>query len=177
MYIHGSIDNEGKLNSSMIVLDVGAYMGFNADKGEMGFGTREIVSDKTVNVYQYKDYFARIYKNETRTEYYGGEWGHGKYEGNGTKIGANYNYTGEWLAGKMNGHGRIDFLTGEVYIGYFQNNTFHGNGTMQYSNSRQNHVFEGEWKNHHRWTGIYTDKTKPCTKNYEGGKIIENSCT
>ena len=161
----------------MIVLDVGAYMGFNADKGEMGFGTREIVSDKTVNVYQYKDYFARIYKNETRTEYYGGEWVHGKYEGNGTKIGANYNYTGEWLAGKMNGHGRIDFLTGEVYIGYFQNSKFHGNGTMQYSNSRQNHVFEGEWKNHHRWTGIYTDKTKPCTKNYEGGKIIENSCT
>ena len=171
------MDNEGKLNSSMIVLDVGAYMSFNADNGEIGFGTREIVSEKRVYVHQYKDYFARKYRNESRTEYYGGEWVHGKYEGQGTRVSAKYKYMGEWLAGKMNGHGRHEWTTGEVYTGSFQNGALHGNGTMQYSNSRQNHVFEGEWNGGQRWTGIYTDKTKPCTKMYETGKIIENSCT
>ena len=166
------MNNEGQLNSSMIVLDVGAYMSFNADKGEIGFGTREIVSNKSVNVHQYKDYFARKYKTKNRLEYYAGEWVHGKHEGYGTEVLAAHSYTGEWLAGKMDGFGRIAFSTGQSYIGYFKNRTFHGEGTFY----GKNHVFEGVYENHKRMNGTYKDRTKQCTSKWENGKIIENGC-
>ena len=167
------MDNEGKLNSSTIVLDVGAYMSFNADNGETGFGTREIVSDKSVHVHQYKDYFARKYTNESRTEYYGGEWVHGKREGNGTEVAASHSYTGQWLADKRNGYGRLAYPSGHIYTGYFQNNRYNGQGKMEYPFDR---FFEGEWRKNQKWTGVMTDKKKDCNTEWENGKEVKNTC-
>ena len=167
------MDDEGKLNSSMIVLDVGSYISFNADNGEIGFGTREIVSDKSVHVHQYKDYFARKYTNKSRTEYYSGEWSHGKREGNGTEVAASHSYTGQWLADQRNGFGRLAYTSGHIYTGYFQNNRYNGQGKMEYPLDR---FFVGEWRKNQKWTGVMTDKKKDCTTDWENGKEVKNTC-
>ena len=174
------MNNENKLRASWIQFGKGTYIGFDANNGEIGFGTREITFGKSIDIRQgmmrhgeQLHGVGREYKNKNRTEYYAGEWVHGKREGNGTEVAASHSYTGQWLADKRNGYGRLAYTSGHIYTGYFQNNRYNGQGKMEYPLDR---FFEGEWRKNQKWTGVMTDKKKDCTTDWENGKEAKNTC-
>jgi hypothetical protein len=87
---------------------------------------------------------------------YKGQWKHDKFDGEGerryiesvTSVQLeNQNgvavYAGQWKQGKCEGAGRITFPDGETYVGQWQDNMRHGQGTNV--GARSGVDYSGEW--------------------------------
>ena len=70
----------------------------------------------------------------------------GKYEGAGIFLATDRSrYTGHWKAGKRHGFGEETFGLGGSYKGQWDNDVFHGRGTITYAGSGR--TYEGEFQN------------------------------
>lgn len=56
-------------------------------------------------------------------------------------------YTGIVLNGKRHGKGRMLYINGDIYDGYWDNDKRHGKGRMMYVSGT---IYEGEWKNNYK---------------------------
>ena len=162
----GQLEENNILNVSYVSLSTGAYIGFNADKQEIGFGTKQFHANDDYHIIQ------GIYVNKM----FGNEW---LKNGN---IKEGNRYEGQEMNGKMTGLGHLTFFkNGNIfgkYEGYLKNNQFDGKGKFVLTNGN---TYSGTYKvvdgRHHMWTGITTeaDSTKrTCSKKYNEG--VEEEC-
>ena len=141
------------LNASFVRFGTGSYIGFNADKHEIGFGTKKFNVNGDYHIIQ------GIYAHK--------RWG-------------NFRYEGQELNGNMTGLGRLTFYkNGQInpgkYEGYLKNNKFHGTGKFVFTNGR---IYSGTYKDHKRLTGteskVDKKETRICSKKYMDG--FEENC-
>ena len=148
MDLHGQFEDEDIFQVSNVSLCAGAYIGFNADKHELGFGTKKFhVNDNYHNIQGI--YVENTFKN---TE-----------------------YEGQWLNGNMTGLGRVTFYNSEFskilgkYEGRLKNNNFDRKGKYISTDGR---MYSGTYKDHRKWTGEVTkakDTTRDCSEKYKDG--------
>ena len=153
MDIQGQFVGNDMLNASSVRFGTGAYIGFNAHKHEIGFGTKQFHVNDDYHIIQ--------------GTYAQKRWGQFRYEG-------------QELHGYMTGLGRLTFYkNGQInpgkYEGYLKNNTFHGKGQFVFTDGR---MYVGTYKDHARLTGTETKvekkETRSCSKIYKEG--IEEEC-
>ena len=151
MDIQGQFVGNDMFNASYVRFGTGAYIGFNADDNEIGFGTKQVYVNDDYHIIQ------GVYANK--------RFGRIRYEG-------------QILHGYLTGLGRLTFYkNGQInpgkYEGYLKNNTFHGKGKFVFTDGS---IYAGTYKNHARWTGTGTkvNTTRSCRKKYKEG--IEKEC-
>ena len=146
--IHGQFKDNDTLQVSHVSLCSGAYIGFNAYKYELGFGT------KTLHVNDGYHIIQGIYVEKTFTT---------------------LRYEGQEMNGKMAGLGRVTFYKDipGTYEGRLKNDTFDGKGKFVYPDGK---IYSGTYKDHHKWTGELTkakDTTRYCSEKYKDGNKVE----
>ena len=153
MDIQGQFVGNDMFNASYVRFGTGAYIGFNADDNEIGFGTKQVYVNDDYHIIQ------GVYANK--------RFGRIRYEG-------------QILHGYLTGLGRLTFYkNGQInpgkYEGYLKNNTFHGKGKFVFIDGR---IYAGTYKDNKRLTGTETKvdqkETRICSKKYKEG--IDEEC-
>lgn len=90
----------------------------------------------------------------TKQEKYSGSWLHDRYHQNGVLVYSDndgkggYVYEGDWIMGQKEGMGsQTDSITGDLYIGEFKQNLFHGKGQLKLfsKNSTSSDLYNGDF--------------------------------
>ena len=131
--------------------------------------------------------------NLNKDSLYKGDFIDFKRNGNGIYIRESSKYEGQFVCDKKHGHGKLEFKTGDVYIGEFKNNSISGygkyiwqNGKHEYNGNFLNGKFHGEglykWEDNQYFKGTYNngvkegkgeigyDNGKKCFINFKNGK-------